>query len=268
MEKLTVAILGAGPSAAYALTACRSYGIEAEIITNRAPSVMFPGPFWLRLNPTGAPIPKQSMHIYSDGTSENYLRKQWGDIDLSTVLTSFPTQARTELIYEPALVLTEMWKNSSVLMCSDISDADIKDIAKDNDVVFVTFPTSKSRNALNKYAVKFPILSYSKSNKPERIPDTNFCLYVGTMESKFVRISYLFGRFHTEYPSDHIINQDIIGDGILCYAPDTRPDTPEWDPTDVPAKNVYLIGRHAEWNRKVLSHDAYEKAKSIIEKLI
>jgi hypothetical protein len=264
MEKLTAAILGAGPSAAYALAACRSYGIEAEIITNRAPSVMFPGPFWLRLNPTEAPIPKQSMHIFSEGTSEIYLQKQWKDVDLSAISTSFPTQARTELIYEPALVLTEIWKRSSVLMCSDISDFDIGEIAKDREVVFVTFPTAKSRNALQKYSVKYPIVSY----KVEDNPTLNYCIYVGTEESSFVRTSRLFGRVHLEYPSDHIINQDILGDGILCYAPDTRPDTPEWDPTDVPAKNVHLIGRHAEWNRKILSHDAYSKVLKILEEVL
>jgi len=264
MEKLTVAILGAGPSAAYALAACRDYGIEADVISNRAPSVMFPGPFWLRLNPTKSPIEKQLIHIYSEGTAEEYLRKQWGEINFSVISTSFPTQARSELIYEPMLVLTEIWKSCSITISDAISDSDIENISKEYTAVFVTFPTAKSRNILQKYMVKYPILSYKVDNNPS----LNYCMYTGINSVNFVRTSRLFGRVHLEYPNDHIINQDITGDGVLLYAPDTRPDTPEWDPLDVPSKNVYLIGRHAEWNRRVLSHNAYEKAKSIIEKLI
>jgi hypothetical protein len=78
-------------------------------------------------------------------------------------------------------------------------------------------------------------------------------------------MSNLFGHVHLEYAKDYIPKKELVGDGKVTWVPDTLPDSPEWDPTDVPSANIVLSGRFAQWKRKVLSHEAYDQTKKAIE---
>jgi hypothetical protein len=73
---------------------------------------------------------------------------------------------------------------------------------------------------------------------------------------------------HQEYAPDYDPNNRIPDNGRLTWAQDTHPDTPEWDLSDVPAKNVMLIGRHAQWSRKILSHHAFDMVYNELAKMI
>ena len=79
------------------------------------------------------------------------------------------------------------------------------------------------------------------------------------------RISQLFGYLHLEYSQYYIPTQELIGNGRVTWVPDMSPGTPEWNLQNVPADNVHLIGRHAQWSRKILSHHAYEQTIKILE---
>ena len=260
MNDVGVAILGTGPSAAYAAMACNDASVSYDIISNRSPVMHFPGAFWPRLNLTGAPIPKVEVKIYSVGTAEGYLRKQWGEVSPEWLKeTSFPIKARTELAYNPYELFRPFWATKNIHLVEGLSDEAIADIAKEYAIVFMTFATQKSREAMKPYSIRYPIASYKYSTT-----NHHYCIYNGEEPNHIVRMSSLFGYIHLEYSKDYIPKTELVGDGQITWVPDTLPDTPEWDLADVPAKNVFLIGRYAQWKRKVLSHDAYAEVQSIL----
>ncbi len=275
---MKVAILGAGPSAAYIATACEDFSVEYDIISSRSPTLFFPGSFWLRQNPWTALMPVTKVHIYSTGSAIGYLRKQWKMVDPAWLLhTSFPEISRTELVWNPYDFLIPFWKNKDILLIKDLSDEDIKDIAEGYDAVFMTFATQKSKKVMEPFVIKYPIISYNAEELAkvdnETYPLTStllsskisYCIYDGDAGHHMTRVSQLFGYVHFEYSQYYIPTQELIGNGKVTWVSDTYPATPEWNPQDVPADNIILVGRHAQWNRKILSHHAYEQTVKILE---
>ena len=275
---MKVAILGAGPSAAYVAMACTKLSVKYDIISSRSPTLFFPGSFWLRQDPWTHTTPTTKIHIYSTGDVIGYLRKQWKMVDPDWLLyTSFPKTTSTELVWDPYKILTAFWKDKNILLIKDLSDRDIQDIsqAPGYDLVFLTFATEKSKKVMKPYVTKYPIISHNiediVSNGEEldlyltQLSTSSYCLYDGDTGHYVTRISQLFGYVHFEYSQYYIPTQELVGNGKVTWVPDTYPDTPEWDLQDVPANNVHLIGRHAQWRRKILSHDAYEQTIEILE---
>ncbi len=273
---MKVAILGAGPSAAYVAMACTKLSVKYDIISSRSPTLFFPGAFWLRQDPWTHTTPTAKIHIYSTGDVIGYLRKQWKMVDPDWLLyTSFPEAAHTELVWDPYKILKPFWKNKNILLIKDLSDQDTADIAEGYDLVFMTFATQESKKTMKPFVIKYPIISYNIeeiiANKNDvdlyltKLSKNEYCLYDGDTGHYITRVSQLFGYIHFEYSQYYIPTQELIGDGKVTWVPDTYPDTPEWDLQDVPANNVHLIGRHAQWNRKILSYHAYEQTIDILE---
>jgi len=258
MSNLKVVILGTGPSAAYAVMACIKLRVEYEIISNRGPTINFPGAFWPRLNPTSIPLESRTINVYSIGTAQNYLAKQWGEVRSEWLeSTSFPVNSREEVAYDPYLLFGEFWKHEDIRIMGNLSDYIIKDLVTEFDLAFMTFATEKSKKVMEPYVIRYPIVSHPIIGKLDDSTSL-FCLYNGSGYNHIVRLSKLFGFVHAEYGKDYVLKQELVGDGKITYVPDTWPNAPIWDPSDVPAKNVILVGRFAQWDRKVLSHNAYE----------
>ena len=266
MTSLKVAILGTGPSAAYAAMACEEYPIEYDIISNRTPTTFFPGAFWVRLNPTSyIRTVKREVGIYSVGTAEGYLRKQWGIVDPAWFLeTSFPAKFKKEMAINPYELFKPFWKSQNITLMRSLSDIEIKGIAKDYNLVIMTFATQRSKEVMKPYTFTYPFVSYIP-NEVALLAGESYCIYDGYESHFIVRMSYLFGHVHLEYAKDYIPKKELVGDGKITWVPDTLPDSPEWDPTDVPSENIVLSGRFAQWKRKVLSHEAYDQTKKAIE---
>lgn len=274
---MKVAILGTGPSAAYVAMACTKLSVKYDVLSSCSPTLFFPGSFWLRQNPWTNTTPTTKMHIYSTGDAIGYLRKQWKMVDPAWLLhTSFPETAHTELVWNPYEILKPFWKTKNILLIKDLSDEDIEYIAKGYELVFMTFATQESKNVMKSFVIRYPIVSYNLEEikaDAEMYPMTStmlasklsYCIYDGDTGHWMTRISQLFGYLHLEYSQYYVPNQELIGDGKITWVPDTNPDTPEWDPQDVPADNVILVGRHAQWSRKVLSHNAYEQTIKILQ---
>ena len=251
---MKVAILGTGPSAAYAALACDQYNVECDILSKTSPPVFYAGAFWPRHLPTNNLLPLYRVYISRVGTAENYLQKQWGTVkDEWLEETSFPAGAEYENAYSPYELFGWIWQYRKIQLIPTLSDKDIAKLADDYDKIFMTFPTEKSKKTLGEYLVKFPIVSYLSNYKIN-----HYCIYDGQNYDKIVRMSSLFGYIHNEYAPDHVPMPALVDNGNVTWAQDTHPDTPEWDLTDVPAENVMLVGRHAQWSRKVLSHHAFD----------
>lgn len=257
---MKVAILGTGPSAAYAALACDSYEVESHIISKQSPSIFYPGAFWPRSNPTEMELPLSTIYISKVGTAENYLRKQWGEVRPYWLdETSFPSESSFEYGFNPYEFFGAIWKDRDIHLSQELTDDAVSAISDEYDLVFMTFPTEKSKKALDSNLIKYPIVSY-KSN----LIGNSYCVYDGETHDKIVRISNLFGFVHNEYGKNYIPSMELVGSGQITWVRDMPPDTPEWDPEDTPADNVYLLGRFAQWSRKVLSHNAFENVTDIL----
>lgn len=260
---MKVAILGTGPSAAYAGMACETAEVEYEIISNKHPPQLYPGAFWARTNPLDYKIPAFQVYISSVGSAIEYLKKQWGMVTEDWLLeTSFPKEARKEIVFDPIELFGVYWKDKLVHFVPDLNDADIADSATEYDFVFLTFPTQKSQKEWGQVLFQFPIASYRSDSRQL------YCIYDGDKDEQIVRMSNLFGYIHNEYAPGYIPKMELVGaDGQITWATDISPNIAySWDPTDVPADNVILVGRFAQWDRKVLSHHAYAQTLEILEK--
>lgn len=261
---MKVAILGAGPSAAYAMMACEDLDVQYQVISSNFPSMFFPGPFWARLNPTEIAVPETDVHVYSVGNVYEYLKKQWQEVqDEWMTASSFPTEARTEYAYNPYELFIPFWESRRTisLTTGDLTDEDIKNLAVDYDLVFMTFASEESREAMKSYRTRYPIISYKAD-----FQTAPFCIYNGHENEHIVRFSSLFGYVHAEYPQTYSPRLKLLTkDAHVTWVADTIPDTPEWNPYITPAYNVTLLGRFARWDRKVLAHHAYARTKAVLE---
>jgi hypothetical protein len=271
MKKLNLAILGMGASALYAKSAIENSGVAYELdIYNLGDIRISPGAFWLRLLPeglAGESIIAEPIHIEGIGSKNDYTLKQWGRVFPS----SFPEKERIEYGYNPLILMTRMFNNRSsdfnvIKLDKPLTDVVIADSLSDYDLVFQTFPTDKAKKVQGKFIIKTPFSS-EKISKKEPSEWGNKVVYFGSMENPIVRTSLLFGYLYREYVSSVKFSKDQYDQYHCGYFPDLHPETPEWDIYDVPADNVVLLGRYAEWSRKVLSHEAYQKTLEILKEI-
>lgn len=259
---MKVAILGTGPSAAYVGMACDTCNVEYEVISNKSPTTFFPGAFWARSNPLDYAIPAFEVYISSVGSAIEYLKKQWGMVEEDWLLeTSFPKGSRKEIVFDPIDLFGVYWKGKDVYLTSNLTDEAIAELANEYDIVFMTFATEKSKKEWSHLLCKFPIVSYPSRSR------LSYCIYDGEKGEAIVRMSDLFGYVHNEYISGYIPKMELVGkEGRISWASDLIPGLMQmWDPKDVPADNVVLVGRWAQWSRKILSHDAYGQTIRALE---
>lgn len=262
---MKVAILGSGPSAAYSAMACDEYSeVQYDVLSNAPPPTFFPGAFWPRVNPTNKIFPMHNVYISCTGNASEYLQKQWGVVREDWLEeTSFPKQSRQEVVYSPYDFFGTFWKDKEIIITESLSDKRIAEqIAKEYDWVFMTFATNKSVAEQKSFLINYPIVSYETDTL------LNYCIYDGDTHDFMVRMSSLFGYVHWEYSKDYIPKVELLGSGRVTWATDTMPDTPEWDPRDTPASNVTLLGRWAQWSRKILAHDAHYETTRVLEKIL
>lgn len=260
---MKVAILGAGPSAAYAASACDALKVESQVISVSPPPMLYPGAFWPRVNPLEKDMPLYKIYISRTGSAIQYLRKQWGMVDEDWLLeTSFPKEARYEMGLNPYELFPEIWKTREILYCSDpLTDDAVAEIAESYDTVLMTFPTQRSKKIFKHELIRHPIISY----KVKGFTTINYCIYDGEDNEATTRMSSLFGFIHNEYTKDFSFKKELIESGQVTWAIDSNPGTPEWNLEDTPADNVYLIGRHAQWSRKKLAHHAFDDVIAILD---
>lgn len=258
LSSIKVAILGAGFSAAYINYECQRLSIQPTVFApaiTGAPS----GAFWLRDCPDHSVQP-DTISVSSVGNPRDYMTKQWG-AEYSDLLSSFPTEQHEVKGFSPAVVWDRLWINVQFRKVRMMSDERIARIAKDFDIVFLTFPTEESKEENDKHRIWFRVAEF-----PTSVEKRNHVVYQGELRSRIVRASSLFGKMYFEYiPGYDPKAVSFETDVQLRSAPDLHPDTPEWDPERVPSPKVVLAGRFAQWSRKVLTHDAKDRARKVIK---
>ncbi len=248
---MKVAILGSGPSAAFAVLACRQRGIEPDVISQKDGHTDQSGAFFLHWLPEDfvivsgiAPIEVEWVPL---GEAEQYSIKQWG----SAISTSFPEQARVEKMYS-SHELVRVWDTVRVKIAK-LAAGDVEKACSIYDKVFHTFPI----NIGDRRIVHFPVMDTRVQLSSNRI------LYNGRKEDKWTRCTIAFGRMSYEFPVDSI-NPLLEPPPVASHhfevhrLRDIPPGTVPMRPDERAFPNLIPIGRFATLDRKMLSHYAFD----------
>jgi hypothetical protein len=254
-----VAILGAGPSAAFALLACLDNHISPTVY---APNGIVdpPGAFYLHWLPESLSWRdsyKTTIWWLGMGSPSRYAEKQW---DEPLLPTSFPTEDRWTKGYRSE-ALRRIWGGWPIRETEVLSDRDIQNLAPKYDLVIQTFPSEEGLRRRPRRKVTFPIWS-----KPLDLGDFILLLYNGG-PGAWVRLSIGGGKWSVEYPHDYTMDLELAGNGSWTMETglDLRPFTRPY--TTGPAPNVLMAGRFARWDRTYLSHQTYELTVNKIKQL-
>lgn len=262
---MKVAILGAGPSAAYIARACLDSGIRPDVYSDRMVKPLG-GAFWLYWLPESVReyCAPQVIHVSGLGTAEHYAIKMWGE----ALPTSFPKEGEYKFpCYDPKEGLPALWGDLTVRQLTVTCDRDIEVLAQDYDLVFQTFPSWKSLEALREF--RQPLYIWNRLATPTLGSSVaNKVIYDGLapegQNGHRLRISNIFGYTSIEY-ARNLTDIELAAKpsgGRLVQGWKLHPQTPLWEAA--PADNVVLVGRFSQWNRKLLSHDSYTVSKRLL----
>jgi hypothetical protein len=257
-----IAIVGFGPTAVFAAKAAWDMGCQVEIYTDQQ-KPMPPGATWLHWLPEDVSGQFRPVQIYvvGQGTSDQYTKRQWGQVYPS----SFPTKPVWEIGYDPTQLLDKLLPTECNVNLTPyrMSDADVKDLAVGFDLVFQTFPTREHRENQPQL---LPFVAAARLGTED--PAKNYVVYNGAKEGIVVREASLFGNHYVEFPKG-MTEEEVKGHNTLSgYKVVTLKDLdPRTKPVQLHTGKVRLLGRWAQWDRKVLSHDAYNLAVKFIEEM-
>jgi hypothetical protein len=243
----SVAILGMGPSAAYAFRACQDSGIRAHVFG--LPSTAPRGAFWLYQMPGNYKVDPDPIMITSTGSAEQYVYKQWGRRDIAS---SFPAKQIYKYGYNPATGLVYLWEglDNKDVQVGPLDIPRILDIAAGYDVVLQTFATPGPVLAGPRGPVRFPIAWKHNPNS-----GANTVLYNGQMDA-IVRSSWLWNIESHELTANTSVGPWEENGFAIDWRTDLHPDT-RVGAYPPPAGNVKYLGRYATAQRKALSYEAY-----------
>ena len=270
------AILGGGPSAAFAFQALLDAGFYGEdIVVYGRPTLPPPGAFWFHWIPDSINVLSEKMLIMGIGKAEIYSKKMWEEI----VPTSFPVNSRYEVVFSPEEAMRKMFIGAEFIDQGIMTDDTIGEIMRHGHrEVFCTFPPQVIRN-LEFYK------AFSRSNPTwvaklpldgeERLP---VCAYDGSTTFPWVRTTVYQGVVSVEFPR-LVIEEDLRNlkeirqvDGAIHNVPDIHPNCPEIAPTmfrriagEEFGAHFHLLGRFSTYERKALSHDAYNYVTQILK---
>lgn len=261
---MKVAIIGSGPSAAFALLACSSFGIVPTMYLKN--SVTFqPGAFFIHELPfiPAYEVIRYPVSIMSLGTRQEYIDKQWKNHEIDRFYqSSFPEKDFVQYGYNPNHVIPlifSMCDHNEVQLESLMIDVEIQSLGKKYDVVFISFLTQALIQANRNNIIRFPVLSKPSDSL------FNFVMYNG-IRSSTVRLSDLWGTRYIELTAD--ANIEEYGSGWeVHHSIDIVPRTTEFELPSL-GNNIIPIGRLARFNRTLLSHQTYEFVREKINELL
>ena len=265
MTKPTVAIVGGGPSAAFALMACTDLGIEPSIYS-RGISIQ-PGAFWFHKLPEtfSRDFKKETILVELVGRRQDYIDKQWKNYQLpEDYASSFPLISHHVLGYSPAAVLTDLYLRRKQFkfheLTGNLDDDGLKFLSTLHDFVFHSFPTQTAQIENQDIIVNLPIIIEAEPNNSLMV------VYNGLKDTTMVRISHLWGYKFTELPPVKKVEGGPIqaSDALLSFIKDLVPTDRLVDFFQL-RDQIIPIGRLARFDRKALSHDAYDLVRGTIE---
>lgn len=252
-----VAILGGGPSAAFALQACRDRNVAPEVFANEHTQPR--GAFYVHWVPeTVSRRSRYKLPVYwlGMGSAGRYVEKMWGEKLLSS---SFPEEPRVEQGYHPS-ILTELWGLYPLRPTTSLRDRDIRAMSPRYDLVVQTFPSEEGTRRRPNRATSFPIWW-------KEIPESPFLmLWYNGGEGAWVRQTMGCGIWSIEFPTSYELDMEIAASGwTIAQGRDLKHFTRPY--TTGLASNVLLVGRYARWDRKFLAHHTYQLVLDAIDEL-
>lgn len=265
----TVAILGTGPSAAYAYRACRDMGLEPAVYGKLSDRPH--GAFWLHWLPPQLQwrVPYFQVEYRAEGTADGYVLKIWGRPDISS---SFPRERRIEKGWLPDPGLAALWEGAGVTEVL-LNEEDIQRLCGVYDLVIRTFPPRLPE--LLREQLHFCTLFYRRvtAGRYANIQRVERLTYNGLPGVPWVRSARLAGELSYEFPG--VVEQSQVAEhlGPGNWQRAVWPDLPPqehtefwlqlhrwekeiWQPSQ--PSNLLTVGRYATWQRKGLSHQAYQ----------
>lgn len=259
-----VLILGSGPSAAYAVLACQDAGVSCEVMSNRPPNVDQAGAFFLHWLPERLAAPVTRVQVWGTGTREGYLMKQWGP-EWVDVPTSFPEAERVEA-WHSSLALLPVWEGVPFRLCGKVHDSQLIFCSSTYRAVFHTF--SSTMAGMKRKLVMFPTLSRQQGEVKDY--GTNMVIYNGDLAEPHIRTTIAWGRLSIEFPrgtEQKVIKEyqaSFTAPPELVMLRDINPLTKPVTPAEWVAPNVVPLGRFATWDRRMLSHHAYQRVRDVL----
>lgn len=250
MKRMRVAILGAGPTAAYVKEACREENIEYQIFAQRVVTEVA-GAFWFRNLPLSLQVkdlkPKKIVVSFK-GTEQGYLEKQWDTSFLKNgAISSFPKENLIYYGYDAANILTQLWDGEHVREMF-LHAITIEEMCKQYSFVFITFPLPKWVESRQDFIVRRSVSKHTVVN------DGNWVEYDGINGTGVVRQSKLFGNKCIE------LLDPALGDHMFM---DLHPWIAPLTKGEIPTKNLIPIGRYATFQRQLLVEDSYTAIKKL-----
>jgi len=263
-DKKKIAIIGLGLTGSFAARAAHDMGCEVDIYTVESSVSYPPGAVWMHWIPDDVTrmVPATQIYIQGKGTAKEYIKRQWGEL-APGVTSSFPVSPVWEQGYNPELVMKYLVPAAceEIRLPYPLSDADIRDLSIKYDFVFQTFPTRESK--LEQPAL-LPFVAAARFGDED--PSKNWVVYNGTPQGYIVREAVLFGNHFLEFPKN--VSLDEIKSAIDLAGWQTV-ELRDLDPRTTamqsePKSRIKLVGRLAMWDRKFLSHDAYDYVQKVL----
>lgn len=258
MSNFKVAVLGSGAASAYAVRAALDCGADVTVHAFAdKPGGGPPGAFYLHwLPPSVANKTRQhDIFIHGTGMEIGYRTKQWGDFASQVSSSSFPTDSYLELGYDPIAINVLAAGAKRVIIDKPLTDREVDWLRNDYDIIFQTFPTQASLSTQPPYLKYYIVLSGIGAD-----PDQNYIEYDGTHTVPWVRLSQLWGKRYLEFPKG--MSWESITEWSSLWANSLHVEVKDFHPdTEIQVSRltgVSLIGRWATWNKRWLSHMAYD----------
>ncbi len=267
-SKNRVAILGAGPSAMYGKAAAEELGYAVDIFSDRIGNIPV-GRIWYRIVPPSIQCLLKPAPVYyiALGDKKTYMARMNRPENSQSAFPIGSIQANYG--YNPEEVkLCLMPENAPMHLVPQITDENIREIAEAYRWVFVTFATEESRLS-QPPRIKYPVLI---ADQKLLTGHPNIYIYNGTTDTWWTRYTEMWGTTcwefsHSEYPTLESVKAipEVNQPGVhLEMSPEFSPGTLPWPEDRVPAKNVYLLGRWAKWDKACHTHDAYYDVRKIL----
>jgi hypothetical protein len=262
-----VAVVGLGPTGSFVARAAYDLGYKVTVYVHGDANKTPPGAFWLHWLPedmTGEFAPKP-IKIMGKGTQAEYVKLQWGAYaKRMNITSSFPSKTVVENGFDPTEVLPQLVPDVVKIeyLPYPLSDVDVLDLTKGFRFVFQTFPRKAD---IATQPERVPFIAAAKFGTED--PNRNIVVYNGTGDGIVVREAILFGHHFLEFPKDmNIVDIKRQYDLSGYHWVELKDLAPHTKPVADPGKGLYLMGRLAQWDRRCLSHDAYNRTIEVLRK--
>jgi hypothetical protein len=269
-----VAILGVGPSAAFAFKACMDYGLtpdEVAVYGTSVPPHFVSAPVFFHDVPDTIKelVSRDTVGYVTTGTPQEYMRKQWGD-ELVEAPSSFPEAPHSVPAYDPTKVLPLLWAGSVTYLINEpMKRHDVTRVADHYPLVLQTFPIwdGVPRNWERRYVAHV----HDSIHPDQWLLDNGhsvwsngtlgFFAYCGLQEPH-TRVAILNRVLWHEYSNLDAVPTNIKRDCSVYPFVDIHPY--ENRIAEPQADNIVLLGRSATWDRKMLAHHAYSMTCTVL----